>query len=129
VAKLFAHLVNWRTMLEAQAMAVALAVYVTDENLAGTVARQYGFLTSQQGVGAAMFDVDEALWDGSAQILFGCESASVLSVMTILDQVDARSGRGVIFGGSDGRLQFGELLLRWMSTELFTAINEAGSIV
>src|SRR5207249_6813540 len=43
--------------VDAQALAVALAVYVTNQNLAGTTAAAYGFQVSAGGVGAATLDV------------------------------------------------------------------------
>ena len=44
---------------DAQVFAVALVVYITSENLAGTTATEYGFLTSEDGVGTAEYNVGE----------------------------------------------------------------------
>ena len=43
--------------LDAQVMATAFAVYVTDSDLASTNASQYGFIVTSAGTGAATFNV------------------------------------------------------------------------
>ena len=59
--------------IDAQVMATALAVYVTNTNLAGSSATAYGFQVSSAGTGAATFSVgtsgaafhQQCWWPGS----------------------------------------------------------------
>src|SRR5207247_2343306 len=43
--------------MDAQVLATALAVYVTNQTLAGTTAAAYGFLVTENGVGTRTFNV------------------------------------------------------------------------
>jgi len=115
--------------LDPQAMALALATYVTNESLAGTVAQQFGFITSATGVGSALFDVDAALGAGSAETLFGAGTSSTLSVQQIMLLTDSQTSNGLLFDtDANGKINRAEKSLRSLANELFTAINEAGDI-
>ena len=46
--------------MDSQVMAVALATYVTNSNLADFAAVEYGFLVTEDGVGTSTFDVGDA---------------------------------------------------------------------
>jgi hypothetical protein len=65
--------------LDAQVLATAIAVYVTNQTLAGTTAAAYGFQVTTGGLGAATFDVGE-----SNRAAFGL-SPTASTLMTVLD--------------------------------------------
>ncbi len=115
--------------LDPQVMAVAFAVYVTDQGLAGgSYGAAYGFEVTDTGLGSTSFDVDAAVGAGTAHTLFGTD-ASVLEVMDILKRTDERSWDGVIFDSNgDGVLQHEEDVMRRLANRLYTAINEVGDI-
>ncbi|HUT92893.1 MAG TPA: SdrD B-like domain-containing protein [Thermoguttaceae bacterium] len=116
--------------LDPQVMAVALAVYVTNSDLAGgAYAASYGFEVTTSGVGGSYFDVDAAVGAGTAETLFETGTPSVLSVIEILKMTDARSSNGNVFeDDGDGVIEADEALMRVLANELFTAINESGDI-
>ena len=116
--------------LDPQVMAVALAVYVTDSDLAGGgYAASYGFEVTTSGVGGSYFDIDAAVGDGTGETLFGTDAASLMSVMDILRNTDERSSNGNVFeDDGDGVIEADEALMRVLANELFTAINESGDI-
>ena len=115
--------------LDPQVMAVALATYVTNESLAGTAARAYGFTTSASGVGDALFDIDGTLGAGSAEELFGPDTSSILSVLEILYATNSQAHCGILFDtDGDGTIDWTERILQSLANVLFTAINEAGDI-
>lgn len=99
--------------LEAQAMAIALAIYVTDSDLAGQTAKSYGFKVSSAGTGAATINV------GSQGSALGFANNSTQSVWNILKAVDARTSNGVIQGSTSVKSTINTLLTR---------INETGDI-
>lgn len=95
VASAFITLFNSRgTKIEAQIMATALSVYVTDSDLAGgTYARSYGFTVNTSGTGAATFNVGS---DGSAIGLTNNKSytiAQILAAANSSDILDASSSK------------------------------------
>lgn len=90
--------------LDAQVMALALSVYVTSSELAGTVASSYGFRVSQYGVGARSFSI------------FGC--CSNVQVLDLLLCTDAASRNGVLYNGDSGA--------RALALFIYTIVNEAG---
>jgi hypothetical protein len=112
--------------LDAQVMGLALAVYVTNQNLAGTTAAAYGFLVTEHGVGVATFDVGEANRD-----LFGLapSQSTVMTVMDILLATDSQTHDGVLFD-RDGNHQIDstEKILRTRAHDVFSAINDLGGI-
>ena len=108
---------NERMKLEAEVMATALSVYVTNEVLAGgTVASQYGFTVTTNGLGVDTYNVGD---DGAA---VGQANGTTLTIMEILLAVDSLSA------GDDGILYGGDKTLQGEANYLFSAINSAGNI-
>ncbi|HEV3083221.1 MAG TPA: Ig-like domain-containing protein [Gemmataceae bacterium] len=109
--------------VDAQVLATALAVYVTNQTLAGTAAAAYGFQISAAGVGARTFDV---AGNGAA---FGVANNSRLSVMDLLLAVNARAHKGLLYDmNGNGQIDGSEVGYRTMANDIFSAINEAGDI-
>jgi SdrD B-like domain/PKD domain/Periplasmic copper-binding protein (NosD) len=112
--------------VDAQALAVAFAVYVTNEDLAGTTAAAYGFHVTANGVGAATFDVGSANRDA-----FGLSStdSTTMTVMDILLATDARTHNGLLYDlDGSGTTSSYEVSRRVMANNVFTAINQQGDI-
>jgi hypothetical protein len=106
---------------DAQVMATALAVYVTNQTLAGNTAAAYGFLVTADGVGAATFNV------GTNGAAFGVANNSMMSVLDLLLAVNDRSHNGILFDlDGSGQISSLEASYRAMANVVFTAINEAG---
>jgi hypothetical protein len=102
--------------LDAQVLATALAVYVTDATLDSTgVGTQYGFIVSGNGVATATFNVGA---DGAA---FGVANNTTVTVMDLLLAADAQSVNGILYNGDTAKRQ--------MANDIFGNINEAGSIL
>jgi hypothetical protein len=76
--------------LDAQVLATAPAVYVTNASLAGTAAVPYGFLVTAGGVGAATFNV------GARGEAFGVADGTALAVLDLLRATDLRPREGVL---------------------------------
>lgn len=101
--------------LDAQVLATALAVYITNATLNDTGAgSDLGFIVESRGVGTASFDV------GTNGAAFGVADGSVLTVMDLLLAVDERA--------LDGVLYVGEPLKRKKANAVFGAINQVGGI-
>jgi hypothetical protein len=101
--------------LDAQVLATALAVYVTDPTLDNTgVGTQYGFLVGGNGVATATYNV------GSNGAAFGVANNTVMTVMDILLAADAQAVNGVLYNGDTAK--------RNMANNVFSAINQAGGI-
>ncbi len=79
---LFSNCGNPKT--EAQMLAVALAVYVTDSDLAGTTARNCGFNVSSSGTGAKCYNV------GTYGCYVGFTNCKTYTVSAILAQANAK---------------------------------------
>jgi uncharacterized delta-60 repeat protein len=108
---------------DAQIMATALAVYVTNQTLAGTTASAYGFQVTTNGVGARTFNV------GNNGAALGVANNSTLSVMDLLLAVNAQAHNGLLYDlNGDGQISGSEASLRTMANDLFSAINESGGI-
>ena len=108
---------------DAQVMATALAVYVTDQSLAGTTATAYGFQVTATGVGTRTVNV------GSNGAAFGVANNSTVSVLDLLLAVNARSHSGLLYDlNGDGQIDSSETGYRTMANDMFSAINEAGGI-
>jgi hypothetical protein len=101
--------------LDAQVLATALAVYVTDPTLDGTgVGAQYGFIVAGNGVATSTYNVGP---NGAA---FGVADNATMTVMDLLLAVDAQAVNGVLYNGNAAR--------RNMANNVFSAINQAGGI-
>jgi len=108
---------------DAQVLATALAVYVTNQALAGTTAAAYGFQVTTYGVGERTFNVGS---DGAA---FGVANNTTMSVLDLLLAVNARSHNGLLYDmNANGQINGTESSYRTMANDLFSAINEAGGI-
>ena len=73
---------------DAQVLAGALAMYVTDSDLAGTVASGYGFNISKTGTGQKTFNV------GSYGTAIGLSNNTSYTVLSLLQQANLRKGNG-----------------------------------
>jgi parallel beta-helix repeat protein len=102
--------------LDAQVMATALSVYVTNQTLAGSAATPYGFTVTQDGVGVATFNIGK---DGSA---VGADNNTIMSILDILLATDrlSKNANGNLYGGDAGA--------RSAANDLYSAINAAGGI-
>lgn len=110
--------------VDAQVMATALAVYVTNQNLAGTTATAYGFQITADGVGVRTFNV------GANGAAFGVADNSVASILDLLLAVNQRSHNGRLYdldhdGDATDSL---ETTYRTIANDVFSGINEAGGI-
>jgi CSLREA domain-containing protein len=109
--------------LDAQVMAVAFAMYVTDVDLAGTAAEAYGFTVDSVGLGGSVYNV------GSNGAAFGVPNGSVLTVREIMDRTNDRANDGLLWDlDDDDRISGSEQGLRNMANTVFTGINEQGDI-
>jgi hypothetical protein len=109
--------------LDAQVLATALSVYVTNSSLAGTTAASYGFHVTSHGLGTRTFNVQ-----GSDEAFGVCNNSSI-SVMDLLLAVNAYSRNGLLFDfDGNGSLSAIEIILRILANLVFDAINDKGSI-
>ena len=76
---------------EADALALALTVYVTNSNLAGTTATSYGFAVSSTGLGAATANV------GANGAAFGINNNTVMTIAELLSRANARARKGTLW--------------------------------
>jgi hypothetical protein len=105
-------------------MATALAVYVTNQSLAGTTAAAYGFLVTENGVGTRTFNV------GGSGAAFGVADDTEVTVLDLLLELDSRSKNGLLFdldGDGDASDSL-ETSYRTMANDVFSGINETGGI-
>ncbi len=101
--------------LDAQVLATALSVYVTDSTLDSTaVAAQYGFTVSSTGLGTDTVNV------GSNGDVFGVVNNTNMTVLDLLVAADAQAVNGVLYNGNTTE--------RNEANSLFSALNEAGDI-
>jgi hypothetical protein len=101
--------------LDAQVLATALAVYVTDPTLDNTGAgTQYGFSVSGNGVATATYNV------GSSGAAFGVANKPVMTVLDLLLAADAQAINGVLYNGDTAK--------RNMANNVFSAVNQAGGV-
>ena len=101
--------------LDAQILATALAVYVTDPALDTTgVGAQYGFIVGGCGVGTSTFNV------GANGAAFGVANNTTMTVMDLLLAADAQSVNGLLYNGNSAK--------RTMANSVFSAINQVGGI-
>jgi probable HAF family extracellular repeat protein len=97
---------------DVQVLATALNVYATTLSLGGTAARRYGFLVTSAGLGDSSFNVGK---DGAA---FGVANNTSLTVNQLLQAVNQRAARGVLYAG--------DRHLADLVGDLFERLNEAG---
>jgi hypothetical protein len=104
------------TKVDAQVLATALSVYVTNATLDSTrVAEHYGFTVTQYGSGATgLFNV------GSYGSVFGVANNTAVTVLDLLLAVNNRSAGGVLFKG--------DTFKRLIADIVFGLINEIGGI-
>src|SRR5262249_33227653 len=101
--------------LDAQVLATALSVYVTNATLDSTqVAAQYGFTVSGDGLGTATFNV------GTGGDAFGVADNTTMTVMDLLLATDAQAVNGVLYNGNTTR--------RKKANNVYSALNDAGGI-
>jgi uncharacterized delta-60 repeat protein/CSLREA domain-containing protein len=101
--------------LDAQVLATALAVYVTDGTLDNTgVGTQYGFVVGGNGVATATFNI------GSNGAAFGVADNTTMTVMDLLLATDSLAVNGVLYNGN--------ITKRNMANTVFSAINQAGGL-
>ena len=110
--------------LDAHVLAVALAVFVTNENLAGQVASAFGFLVDNDGLGARVVNV------GTNSTAFGIAAHSRLTVMDLLRATNLYANRGVLYDlDNNGRCDTPhESAIRSMAEFVYAGINTAGDI-
>jgi hypothetical protein len=101
--------------LDAQVMATALSVYVTNATLDPTLAAaSYGFTVSGDGAGTATVNV------GSNGDAFGVANNTTMTVMDLLLATDAQTVNGVLYNGNT--------LNRNHANTVYSAVNQAGDI-
>jgi hypothetical protein len=101
--------------LDAQVLATALSVYVTNATLDSTgVGAQYGFTVSGDGVGTATVNV------GSNGDAFGVANNTTMTVMDLLLATDAQAVNGLLYNGNTTK--------RNEANNVYSAVNETGSI-
>jgi hypothetical protein len=99
--------------LDAQVLATALAVYVTDPILDNTgVATQYGFSVGGNGVATSTYNI------GSNGAAFQVANNTTMTVMEILLAADSQAVNGVLYNGDTNK--------RNQANNVFSSINEAG---
>jgi hypothetical protein len=110
--------------MDAQVMAVAFATYVTNLNLADTVAANYGFLVTENGVGTSLFNVGDS---GEA---FNVADNTSLAVLDLLFATNENTRLGVLYdldGDGDADDNW-ETTLRTLANDVYSVINEQGRI-
>src|SRR5262249_21006660 len=110
--------------LDAQVMATAFAVYVTNSTLAGgTYASSYGFIVNSSGTGSATYNV------GSNGAAFGFANNSVHTVTDSLLAANQYAYNDVLWDTShNGSISAAEQALRDMANTVFDGINNSGDI-
>lgn len=109
--------------LDAQVLTTALAVYVTNQSLAGSAGVSYGFKVSDVGLGAATFNV------GTNGAAFAAADGSTVTVLDLLQRVNSRTRRGLLYDvDGSGKIDAAEQSLRAGANAVFSAINELGGI-
>jgi hypothetical protein len=109
--------------LDAQVLATSLAVYVTNQTLAGMTAANYGFQVTEYGLGVKTFNV------GDSGAAFGVASGATMSTLDILLATNARARHGLLYDqDGSGTIDSLERFLRELAHEVFSGINEQGSL-
>jgi hypothetical protein len=97
-----------------EVLVTALNVYATTASLGGMAGATYGFTVSAWGLGASS---DNVGGDGAA---LGVASNTTLTVDALLLGVNDRATNGALYNG--------DVTLQAEAADLFTALNQAGSI-
>jgi hypothetical protein len=101
--------------VDAQVLATALNVYATNATLDSTsMAAQYGFTVSSDGLGAAAVNVG---CDGDA---FGVANNTTMTVMDLLLATDAQAVNGVLYNGNATK--------RSHANDVYSVVNQAGGL-
>src|SRR5262249_40357651 len=104
--------------LEVNALALALSMYVTNSNLAGSLGTTYGFAVSATGLGAATVNV------GTSGPAFGFNDNVVVTGAELLSRTNARAGTGILWDvNGNGSLSGAESALRNQALSTFKTIN------
>lgn len=117
--------------VDAQVLALALATYVTSETLAGgTVAVDYGFVTSSDGIAYQQFDVLSVLsLEEATSLGLSPDGTGHVTIIEILSTIDAQSTSGLLYDSdASGSVDQFELLLRVLANDLLDAINQGSDI-
>ncbi len=115
VASYFQTLAGKTDKLEAQILATALAVYVTDSDLAGgTYARNYGFKVTTTGIADEFYNI------GTNGALFGVANGGVRTVWQILVAANNSATSGLAWNGNS--------TTRNAARALFAGLNDVGGI-
>ncbi|MBP3960447.1 hypothetical protein J8F10_34910 [Gemmata sp. G18] len=115
VASYFQTLAGKSDKLEAQILATALAVYVTDSDLAGgTYARSYGFTVTTTGIANEFYNI------GTNGSLFGVANGGVRTVWQILVAANNSATSGLAWNGNS--------TARAAARTLFAGLNDVGGI-
>ncbi|MGA2253387.1 MAG: NF038129 family PEP-CTERM protein [Thermoguttaceae bacterium] len=105
---------------EAEALALALDVYVTNSGLAGTTAASptYGFAVSATGLATATANV------GGSGAAFGINDNAVMTIGELLSRANANARKGLLWDANgDGVCSPAETILRNQLYSLFDTIN------
>jgi hypothetical protein len=121
IAALFQTDFQQKDKLDAQVLATALSVYVTNATLDpldptthANAATQHGFTVSGDGVGTATVNV------GSDAAAFGVANNTTLRVMDLLFATDAQAVDGVLYNGN--------VTKRTEANNVYSALNKIGGI-
>jgi len=98
---------------DVEVLATALNVYATTLSLGGTAGVAYGFLVTNEGLGAVSVNVGG---DGAA---FGVANGTTLNVYELLASANQQAVNGVLYAGNSKTLDRAE--------DLFEQINESGN--
>lgn len=134
----YLHQRNAKTMVEnggapkidAQVMSVALAAFSTSENLAGTIARDYNFTTSANGIAYFSFNVLNVLTMEEAEKLGLSQDNGNMTIINILAATNELATLGLLHdfdadsnGDGNGTIDDIAKLLRKLANELYSEIN------
>jgi hypothetical protein len=106
--------------VEAQILATALAMYVTDGRLAGTAAVKYGFRVTDPGVAYDTLNI------GGCGSACGVANHSTVTVIQVLKYVDSQAKNGKLY--AEQTCEPVRQILLVLTNIVFTAINERGDI-
>ena len=126
--------------MKVDAQVLALPIYATSENLAGTAAQPYGFATSADGISYSTFNIlsvltlEEANQLGLSMANGNLDDSGSDTILDILLTTNAKATLGLLYDydqdlddgddGGDGTIDAFERLLRILANDLYSAINE-----